>query len=222
MPPRRAIRPRPETRTYAPSGSRTSSLDRAIFFSDGVHAIAITLLVLQITVPAVSGDRLGSALVDHSSEYFAYGLSFVVIGFYWLLHHRVFDVVIRQDRVMLRLNLLVLACIAFLPFPTAVIGRYGGQEYAVVAYAASLAATGAAWYALWWWVSHGRRLIDDTLTDREIAHVTVHRIATPVVFAASIPIALVNPAAAEYSWLALVPITWALRRRYAEDLDDGL
>lgn len=222
MPPRRAIRPRPEIRSYAPSGSRTSSLDRAIFFSDGVHAIAITLLVLQITVPAVSDDRLGAALANHGSEYFAYGLSFAVIGFYWLLHHRVFDVVVRQDRVMLRLNLVVLACIAFLPFPTAVIGRYGGQEYAVVAYAASLAATGVAWLALWWWVSHGRRLIDDTLSDREIAHVTVHRITTPVVFAASIPIAFVDPGAAELSWLALIPIAWALRHRYAEDLEDVL
>jgi uncharacterized membrane protein len=192
-----------------------STLDRLIFFSDGVHAIAITLLVVQITVPAVSDAELGAALADNWREYFAYGLSFVVIGFYWLLHHRVFNVIVREDAVMLRLNMVVLACIAFLPFPTAVLGEYGSHTASVTAYAATIAATGLAWSALWWWVSSGRRLIDDTLTDGQIRARQVDSAMTPLVFGASIPVAQVDPGAAQLMWLALIPLGAAIGRYYA-------
>jgi uncharacterized membrane protein len=211
-------RPQPKQaapRSFEPSRSRVSSLDRLIFFSDGVHAIAITLLVLPITVPRVAEGDLGRALADNWREYFAYGLSFVVIGFYWLLHHRVFNFIVREDRVLVRLNLLLLGCIAFLPFPTAVLGEYGSNWAAVSAYAASIAATGLVWSALWWWASSGRRLIDDTLTDGEIRSRQVDGVLTPIVFAASIPVAQVDPGAAEIMWLALIPLGAAVQRYYA-------
>jgi uncharacterized membrane protein len=204
-------------RSFEPSRSRVSTLDRLIFFSDGVHAIAITLLVLPITVPAVAEADLGRALADSWREYFAYALSFVVIGVYWMLHHRVFDRIVREDRVLLRLNLVLLACIAFLPFPTAVLGDYGSNTAAVTAYAASIAATGLVWSALWWWASSGRRLIDDELTDAQIRARQVDSAMTPLVFGASILVAQVNPGAAEIMWALLIPLGAAIQWYYGRD-----
>jgi uncharacterized membrane protein len=201
-------------RSFEPSRSRVSTLDRLIFFSDGVHAIAITLLVVPITVPRVAEDDLGQALADNWREYFAYGLSFVVIGFYWLLHHRVFNVIVREDGMLLRLNMLVLACIAFLPFPTAVLGEYGSHTASVTVYAATIAATGLAWSALWWWASSGRRLIDDTMTDGQIRARQADGVMTPLVFGGSIPVAQVHPGAAQLMWLALIPLGAAIQRYY--------
>lgn len=192
-------------RAFTPSESRVSSLDRVIFFSDAVHSIAITLLTIQITVPAVSADDLGSALADNWREYFAYALSFFVIGLYWLTHHRIFDLVVREDRTLLRLNLLLLGCVAFIPFPTAVLGRYGDQSAAVTAYAATLAATGFTWAALWWWMSSGRRLIDERLRDGQVRALQGDLLLTPLIFAASIPVAQWNASAAEFLWIAIIP-----------------
>jgi len=125
--------------------------------------------------------------------------------------------IVREDAVMLRLNMVVLACIAFLPFPTAVLGQYGSDAASVTAYAASIAATGLAWSALWSWVSSGRRLIDDTLTDRQIRPRQVDSFMTPLVFGASIPVAHVDPGAAQLMWLALIPLGAAIERYYGRD-----
>jgi len=88
-------------------------------FSDGVTAIAITLLVLEITVPP--GETLGLGLLHLWPSYLAYAISFVVIGAIWLNHHAMFDLIVRADHCLLLLNTLHLMFIAFLPFPTAVL-----------------------------------------------------------------------------------------------------
>src|SRR5437660_9370808 len=99
-------------------------MDRLMFFSDGVFAIAITLLVLQITVPipGLSEHQLGDALRHLGPKYFGFVLSFLVIGRYWMAHHRVFEYIKRFDMPLVWLNLAFLLLIAFLPFPTAVLG----------------------------------------------------------------------------------------------------
>jgi uncharacterized membrane protein len=103
---------------------------RAHGLSDGVFAIAMTLLVLDLKVPDLShhelDHHLSAALASQGGAYFAYALSFYVVGRLWLGHHRLFRHVTEADERLLRLNLLVLLFVGVLPFPTALLGRYGG------------------------------------------------------------------------------------------------
>jgi uncharacterized membrane protein len=90
-----------------------AGLDRIVSFSDAVMAIAITLIVVQISVPQVSDSEIGAALSDGWPEYISFLLSFWVIGIYWFWHHVMFRSIVRYDTVFIWLNLLFLLCVAF-------------------------------------------------------------------------------------------------------------
>jgi uncharacterized membrane protein len=108
-----------------PRGLRTARLEA---FSDGVFAIAITLLVLGITVPAGVEDHLLRAITDQWRSYLAYVVSFSTIGAAWLAHTAITEYLERADAVLARLNLLLLLVVAFLPFPTRLLAEYIGEE----------------------------------------------------------------------------------------------
>ena len=112
---------------------------RIVAFSDGVFAIAITLLVLGLTVPEhIPGDDLTDALWNQRQDFFAYALSFAVIGRFWIVHHRFFSEVTGFDGRLLGLNLFYLAWIVLIPFSSQVLGDHGGDTGAIVLYAANL------------------------------------------------------------------------------------
>jgi uncharacterized membrane protein len=133
------------------------SLDCILALSDGVFAIALTLLVLNIEVPEISeylvAEELPGALLDLWPKFLSYLLSFMVIIFYWITHHSIFGLIKDHDRVLIWLNSLFLLCVAFLPFPTALLGEYGDQQLVVVIYAGSLAITRLILSLVWWYVS---------------------------------------------------------------------
>ena len=111
--------PEVDTESGPREGEKKIGLDRLIFFSDGVFAIAITLLMLNIQFPAnVTKGDFPQALFNLESQIGAYVLSFFVIGSYWLSHHRLYQHVTGFDNRLLRLNLLLLLFVAFIPFPT--------------------------------------------------------------------------------------------------------
>lgn len=126
-------------------------------FSDGVFAIAITLLVLDIRVPdrGLTGDYgLGAALAHAWPSYFAYLVSFLVIGIIWINHHRMFTAVRRVDRAVLFVNLALLLFVSALPFPTQLLAEYltaGGSSSHIAAavYSGTMFAIGAAFTGLW-------------------------------------------------------------------------
>jgi uncharacterized membrane protein len=97
---------------------------RVEMFSDGVLAIAITLLVLELPFDKVGDGDLAHALGDHWARFAAYGLSFLGIGILWLHHHAIFSAVAHVDRTLVLLNLILLFCAAFLPYPTSLLGDY--------------------------------------------------------------------------------------------------
>ena len=97
-------------------------------FSDGVFAIAITLLVLDIAVPTGDGEHLLSAVADQWPVYLAYFISFSTIGAIWLAHSAITDYLDRTDPILSRLNLLLLLFVSFLPFPTRLLAEYAGEE----------------------------------------------------------------------------------------------
>lgn len=127
-------------------------------FSDGVLAIAITLLILEIRVP--DPDQLSGGLAHYLgqqwSSYAAYVVSFVIIGIIWVNHHAVFDRVSRVDRPLLLLNLLLLMWIAFLPFPTALVARYFRHGHdarvAMAVYSGTMLAIGLSFQLVWRWI----------------------------------------------------------------------
>jgi uncharacterized membrane protein len=174
---------------------------RIVAFSDGVFAIAITLLVLNLTIDkGLSGEQLTDALFDNWDNLVAYGISFAVIGRFWIVHHRFFSEVKAFDGRLLGLNLLYLACVVLIPFSSQVLGDYGGETPSVVVYSVNLAAV--VLVGLWMSVDARRRgltMIDDE-THRE-SRVRSGYIAG--IFLLSIPLGFVAPRAAPYLWLLL-------------------
>jgi len=129
-------------------------------FSDGVFAIAATLLVLEFTFPHT--DELGTRLLHLWPSYLAYVTSFMTIGIIWMNHHHTVSLVGRTNRTFLFVNNLLLLTVAFLPFPTKLVADYlrdGGERAATLAYAATFVVM-AAMHQVWWqYARRGRRLI---------------------------------------------------------------
>ena len=178
--------------------------ERVIALSDGVYAIALTLLILDVRLPELpqtgSSQEFEAALLALQPQLFSYALSFAVIGIFWLAHHRYFRYIKRVDSMLNVLNLLSLFWIAFIPFPTGLVGQYApGQRAAVVVYAATMAAVGFSGAVLWVYAMR-RHLIDETLPKRVATRFAWFAGVTPVIFAISIGIAYFNAEAAMWSW----------------------
>jgi uncharacterized membrane protein len=192
------------------------ALERIVFFSDAVIAIAITLLAIEIRLPApghdVGGAALRAALGALWPRYLSFVVSFLVIGSYWWVHHRAFRAVRRYDEPLIWLNLAFLLCVAFLPFASSVLGEHGNEPTAATFYALCVAATGLMEVALWAYVSRGHRLIDAEVPARSIRLATLRAATPPVVFLLSLPLVWVNPSVAMVCWLGTFPITATLRR----------
>jgi uncharacterized membrane protein len=174
---------------------------RILAFTDGVFAIAITLLVLSIEVPAgLPGRELTDYLIDSWPQVFAYFLSFAVIGNFWLAHHRFFETLHGFDRRLVTLNLVYLSLLVLVPFPTELLGDYSERTDAVVLYAAVVGTT-----ALLGWVMVRYTLRSGHVrADAREAVAASGSLLPPLVFYLSIPVAFVNPLAAKLVWLALL------------------
>jgi uncharacterized membrane protein len=175
---------------------------RIVAFSDGVFAIAITLLVLALDIPARlhHGESLTDALLDQREPLLAYALSFAVIGRFWIVHHRFFSEVTGFDGRLLWLNIFYLAWVVLIPFSSAVLGEHGGQSASVVLYAANL--SGVILTGLWMAVdAHKAGLTSTTPASHREQRLRSLYIAT--VFLASIPVAFIAPSVAPFMWLAL-------------------
>jgi TMEM175 potassium channel family protein len=178
-------------------------------FSDGVFAIAATLLVLEIGVDAGTRD-LGSALLHLWPSYLAYATSFITIGIIWMNHHTCVETLRRADRTLLFLNLLLLMTVAFLPFPTKLVAQHldkPGEQAAVYAYAATFVVMSIVYNSWWRYASGGRRLIADGVRQSRLD--AISRAFNP-----GVPIYLVTLAVAVLSPLASVFLTFAIAAFY--------
>jgi uncharacterized membrane protein len=164
-------------------------------FSDGVFAIAITLLVLELHVPETEGS-LWHALLHEWPQFAAYLTSFLVIGIMWVNHHSMFREIVRADRGLLFLNLLLLLWTAVLPFPTELIARYlrsSGSDAHVAAAVYSLNLTLAAIaFSLVWLRAVRRGLVQHEMTEREQWASIARFSAGTVVYAATIGLSFVS------------------------------
>jgi uncharacterized membrane protein len=182
--------------------------DRLETFSDGVFAIAATLLVLELGVS--SRDDLGHALLHIWPQYLAYITSFATIGIIWMNHHHTVSLLARTDRTMLFVNNLLLLTIAFLPFPTKLVGDYlrnDGEQAAALAYAATLVVM-AILHQIWWqYARRNRRLIADETPDSALR-------AVDRAYAPGVPMYGAVFVVAFFSPLAAVLLTFAIAAFY--------
>jgi uncharacterized membrane protein len=197
------------------SADNKQALERIVFFSDAVFAIAITLLALELHVPEIPIDQVAAQMPQQlaamTPKFLSFVLSFLIIGSYWVSHHRDFLHIRRYDQRLIWINLLLLMFVAFLPFPTAMLGNYPAQQFTVTLYAACLALMGFVRAWLWWYASRNYRLIDRDLDPRTIARLNRRGLLVPTIFLISVILAVFNPLIAQWSW-ALVGVTFALRR----------
>jgi uncharacterized membrane protein len=147
---------------------------RAEAFSDGVFAVAITLLVLELKVPAGEGALL-HRILEIWPSYLAYVVSFLTIGIMWLNHHTMFAHIVRVSRPVLLLNLLLLMVVAVVPFPTALVGEELGKHLRgddaktiMVAYGLLMILMSICFSALWWYVVFHPGMLDERLTPEAV------------------------------------------------------
>jgi len=195
--------------------------DRVLFFSDAVFAIAITLLVVDIRVPDIVTDT-GHELYESRGKILSFVISFLVIGLFWMGHHRLFRYITALDRLLIFLNLLFLGTIAFLPYPTALL--FAGNTHkpaAPVFYAACVAAAGLGELAIWLYATHANSLVPASVSPAVRRYELGQLLPTPVVFLLSIPVAVVAPGVAPFTWILLVPIGRILPRVMRGKLNGG-
>ena len=145
-------------------------------FSDGVFAIAITLLILIVVEGEAAHGHLGDELLHLWPAYLAYAGSFLTIGIMWVNHHNVMRHVARVDRIFLFIHVLFLMCIAFVPFPTRLVAEFVRSEddrlAAALAYGLTLTITAVLFNTLWNYAARGRRLLSADADPREVSGIT--------------------------------------------------
>ena len=171
--------------------------ERLETFSDGVFAIAATLLILEIQLPSTGSVTQG--LLDLWPSYLAYAISFLTIGIMWINHHSIFKQVDRADRTFLAINVVFLMVIAFLPFPTSVLASHLHHDAQAAAffYGLTNVLMAVMFNAVWFYASIGRRLMRADADQRTISGISrAFRPGVPLYVLATLS-ALVS------SWLAL-------------------
>jgi uncharacterized membrane protein len=165
-------------------------------FSDGVFAIAITLLVLELNIPA--GDHLWHDLKEEWPSFAAFFVSFWVIGIIWVNHHGVLDHLARANRPLLYLNLLLLLTVVFIPFPTALLAEHlksgADEEVAAVVYSGAFFAMALAYGLLWTYMTRHRELLGVELSDEEIRRTSVRFLIGNPIYGVAVAFAFISPA----------------------------
>jgi uncharacterized membrane protein len=179
-------------------------------FSDGVFAIAITLLVLLFEHPHLSeGQTLGHVLLHQWPSYASYIVSFVTIGIIWVNHHALFRHIARADRVFLFLNVLFLMAVAFIPYPTSLVAQFirsaDDARAAALLYGITLTTMAIFMNALWQYAAHDMRLLAPEADPREVRGITRSYWPGAAIYGAATLIALWSPVASVivYALIAL-------------------
>ncbi len=185
---------------------RGEGTERIAFFSDAVFAIALTLLVLDIRLPEGLDDAdVGAALAALWPQFFAYALTFAVLGINWVTHHRKYRYIERFDTGFVWLNLLFLAFVALAPFPTSVLSEYVTAA-SVTLYAIQVAMLGILQAALWTYAHH-RGFLSPRIDEGVFRYSLVGTLVTPAIFLLTIPVAIfLDPVVAMWCWLSMVVV----------------
>jgi uncharacterized membrane protein len=186
------------------------STGRIEMFSDGVFAIAITLLVLEIHPPEDTG-RLAHELGELWPSYVGYVVSFLLIGLVWANHHMMFDHIVRADRTLF-LNVLLLLAVAFLPFPTAVMANAfqdeAGEKVAVVFYGGTLVVGGVFFNAVWQYARRDHALLGAHISPEEARQIGRRFLLGPILYAIGMVLGAFSAPAGVAVYAFLIVFYW--------------
>ena len=170
---------------------------RLLALTDGVYAIVMTILVLELSVPVVMGTavnkELSHGLLEMWPEFLIYGLSFFVLGVFWLMHHFIFDNIKQYDPALSWINIFFLMCTGLIPFSTAVFGAYGAVRIAALVYGANMFLGFVGLWALWLYSAAKHRLVGADIGDDLFKGGNMMAIAYLVTILIALVIAFVNP-----------------------------
>lgn len=205
----------PEETPQIESASEQENLKetgRVEAFSDGIFAVAITLLVLNIQVPRnlANGD-LDIFLLGQGPVYLAFLTSFATIGVMWVNHHRLFNHIKSSNDTLLALNLMLLLLVVFVPFPTALVAEYlkPGYHLPAVIYSATFVLLALCFNLLWRYASHNNRLLDKKADPQAVQAITEQYKFGPLLYLIAFVLAfLYTPAS--ILWCLLLAIFFAL------------
>jgi uncharacterized membrane protein len=185
-------------------------------FSDGVFAIAITLLVLDIRVPPTEFDHLWSAILHEWPAYLGFATSFITIGGIWLAHHGTFRRLRYANQAVMRVNLLLLMAVSFLPFPTRLVAEairsQSAERAAVVFYGLVLLAISALFSALWGAVAADPGLLQPDVSEQQVRAILVASSPNLAFYAGVTLVAIAAPRVAAFGYLAIAVVA-VLRAR---------
>ena len=185
-------------------------------FSDGVFAIAITLLILEISVPESAFEDLWSGILDQWPSYLAYATSFITIGGIWAAHHGIFRRLQYANQRLMVLNLLLLMAVSFLPFPTKLMAEAihdeGAARTAVIFYGGTLLVISLLLSALWGSVALDRHVLQPEVSDDEIRAIAIATTPNIGLYITMIALAFFAPQVAIFGYL-VVAIVALLRIR---------
>ena len=187
----------------------TKDPSRVVAISDGVFAVALTLLILDVKPPTVGQPLLASAIIATAPRLGIFALSFAIVAYYWISHHFSFGYVRVIDRGLLWLNMLFLFTIVVLPFSAAVLADYPLAAPAITLYGANVAACSAT-LAIGWWYAVGRRLTIDVRRD-ERRRVAVRTMISPTLAVIGIAVATIAPVASLVLFVAIPVASYAIR-----------
>lgn len=187
---------------------KTPSEDRLVMLCDGVFAIAVTLLVLDIGIPLDlhSADEIAKALRTLIAPGIIYLMTFLIIAIYWRFHRLLMQVVQRLDNTFLSLTFLFLAFIAIFPATFKLMGVYGGYRLIVIIYTLGLSGCGFSAFALWFYATYKHRLVSPDLPQEEINTRTISLLVNPLIYCASLLLLIWVPDGFAY----FICFAWAL------------
>lgn len=189
-------------------------IDRLSAFSDGVMAIAITLLVLGLEVPSVHevpAQQLSEYLVASLHPLLGYVSSFVLIGTYWLQHYAIFHYISHANRTLVVLNGLFLLCVSFVAFPTGLQAAYRHDELALLIFGGTHIACGLSLLALWIYATSQRRLVASTISPQIIKSMNRRIALTPAISVVAIGVSFLSIELGRFIFLA-IPIVYFSHR----------
>ena len=203
------------------------STTRIEAFSDGVFAIAITLLIIEIKVPdreMLHSHTLAYYIKQQWPKYLAYIFSFIVIGIYWANHHHFFKLFVKADHTFNLLNVFFLMAVAFLPFPTGVFGEFISdrlhRETAVSFYALGVFLPSFMWMVIWLYGSHKKRLTHPRLKPKFISKLTIIYIVSNIFYALAVVLSFFNMMASLIV-IILLTLVYLLPPKKPEFIEDA-
>jgi uncharacterized membrane protein len=200
--------------------AKEKGLDRILGLSDGVFAFALTLLVLDLAVPAFSANQdpsqLPSLLAAEWPSFFSYFLSFIMIAVWWNNHHRYFEHVRSYDGGLKALNFVVLMTITLIPFFTKLLDSWNSMPFAAALYAFNQGVAGTSLALTWKHIAGHPSIADERLDRRMAKRLQITATIPPIVFFLSMPLCFISPVVAWASWYAIFPITILVRRKYGK------